>query len=55
MTLNGDDEFIIIANAAFWTVVTPSKAVSEVSDERSPVAAAKKLQDLAQVTMLILS
>lgn len=53
VTLNNDDEFIVIANATFWSHVTPDEAVAEVTDVVSPVAAAKRLQDLAQVKLLV--
>ena len=49
VTLGNDDEFVVIANATFWSHVAPDEAVAEVRDVVSPVAAAKRLQDLAQV------
>lgn len=48
--LSNDDEFVVIANATFWSHVTPDEAVAEIRDIISPVAAAKRLQDLAQVS-----
>lgn len=49
VALRADDEFIVVANSAFWDVVTPEDAVEEIYEIGSPVVAAKHLQDLAQV------
>lgn len=43
-----DDEFLILANGHFWSVVDVDTAVCEIRAERNPVLAAKRLQDLAQ-------
>jgi serine/threonine protein phosphatase PrpC len=51
VTLRNDDEFIIVANGAFWEVMPPEDAVEEIYEIGNPVVAAKHLQDLAQVTV----
>ncbi|KAG7311444.1 hypothetical protein JYU34_002486 [Plutella xylostella] len=43
-----DDEFLILANGNFWSVITTETAVLEVRAEKDPIIAAKRLQDLAQ-------
>ncbi|XP_072936705.1 protein phosphatase PHLPP-like protein isoform X2 [Epargyreus clarus] len=43
-----DDEFLILANGNFWNAISVDDALSEVREERNPVLAAKRLQDLAQ-------
>ncbi|XP_020290995.1 PH domain leucine-rich repeat-containing protein phosphatase 2 isoform X2 [Pseudomyrmex gracilis] len=48
VTLEDDDEFIIIANRRLWEVLSVQEAVREARAEASPVLAAKRLQDLAQ-------
>ncbi|XP_063972964.1 protein phosphatase PHLPP-like protein isoform X2 [Diachasmimorpha longicaudata] len=48
VTLEDDDEFIILANKRLWEVLTIQEAVREARAEASPVLAAKRLQDLAQ-------
>jgi len=53
ITLGKDDEFVVIANATFWSYVTPAETVAEIRDVISPVAAAKRLQDLAQVKLIL--
>jgi len=53
VTLNSEDEFVVIANATFWSHVTAVEAIAEIRDVMSPVAAAKRLQDLAQVEVFI--
>jgi len=52
VTLNNDDEFVVIGNASLWSHVTPAEAVAEIRDVVNPVAAAKRLRDLAQVSSL---
>ena len=49
VALRADDEFIVVANSAFWDVLTPEDAVEEIYEIGNPVVAAKHLQDLAQV------
>jgi len=51
VSLTNDDEFVVIANATFWSHITPDEAVAEICDIVNPVAAAKRLQDLAQVKL----
>lgn len=51
VALNNDDEFVVIGNATLWSHVTPAEAVAEIRDVTNPVAAAKRLQDLAQVNL----
>nr|XP_012227057.1 PREDICTED: PH domain leucine-rich repeat protein phosphatase 1 isoform X2 [Linepithema humile] len=48
VTLEDDDEFIIVANRRLWEVLSVQEAVREARAEASPVLAAKRLQDLAQ-------
>lgn len=48
VTLEDDDEFIIVANRRLWEVMSIQEAVREARAEASPVLAAKRLQDLAQ-------
>ena len=48
VTLEDDDEFVIIANKKLWDVLSVQEAVREARAEASPVLAAKRLQDLAQ-------
>lgn len=46
--LHPDDEFIIMANKGLWDFIGYQEAVEEVRGIYDPVAATKKLQDLAQ-------
>ncbi|XP_018340691.1 PREDICTED: protein phosphatase PHLPP-like protein isoform X1 [Trachymyrmex septentrionalis] len=48
VTLEDDDEFVIVANRRLWEVLSVQEAVREARAEASPVLAAKRLQDLAQ-------
>lgn len=48
VTLEEDDEFLIIANKRLWQVLSIEEAVREARAEANPVLAAKRLQDLAQ-------
>jgi len=50
VTVNKDDEFVVIGNASLWSHVTPAEAVTEIRDVINPAAAAKRLRDLAQVS-----
>jgi len=54
VTLGSGDEFVVIANATFWSHVTADEAVAEIHHVLNPVAAAKRLQDFAQVNLFSL-
>lgn len=45
--LTEDDEFIIMANAAFWACISPDNAVAHIRDISDAKMAASKLRDLA--------
>ena len=53
VALGNDDALVVIGNATLWSHVTPVEAVAEIRDVTDPVSAAKRLRDLAQVTLVL--
>ncbi|XP_055837469.1 protein phosphatase PHLPP-like protein [Episyrphus balteatus] len=48
MTLNADDEFLVICSKNIWDTVPIETVIQEIQKEQKLVLAAKKIQDLAQ-------
>ena len=49
-TLSAADEFLILANAELWRFLAHQEAVKAIRQMDNPILAAKRLQDLAQVS-----
>ena len=48
ITLQKEDEFVVVANCSFWKYVSYEEAVEEIYEIGNPIVASKHLQDLAE-------
>uniref|UniRef100_A0A1A9W036 PPM-type phosphatase domain-containing protein n=1 Tax=Glossina brevipalpis TaxID=37001 RepID=A0A1A9W036_9MUSC len=46
--LNNDDEYLVIGNAALWSVMDIDRVAREIRKEENVILAAKRMQDIAQ-------
>lgn len=48
VTLNDQDEYLVIANKKLWEVLDPPAVIREIRSEENVLLAAKRIQDIAQ-------